>query len=235
MKVGQKIINTQRINMLKIILLMLVMSTGQAEAGIAGDIASSIMSALWAGIKWFFSWIFNAIWNAIKDMFISIGNYILEGVKAMANDIFAAITVAEELVKKNANQTLQSFLGPDSFNTSKILIDMMYTGKLPIQWYLNSVDLDDEMKFLDKVLDNFQIIAILTFSVTMAFNLLCGIILCWYCKSRSFLLKVNGIEERENRRMIANYEKNKSKVRHRLREENKAKNRLMKIQALRQN
>ena len=218
--------------MLKLVLLVLMISTGQAEASLASTIASSIMSAIWEGIKWFFSWIFNAIWTAIKNMFISIGNYILEGVKAMANDIFAAITVAEQQVKQNANKTLQSFLGPDSLNTSKILIDMMYTGTLPIQWYLDGVDLDNEMAFLDRVLDNFQIIAILTLSVSMAFNLLCGVILCWYCKSRRFLLKVNEIEERESRRMIANYEKDKSKIKKQLREENKAKNRLMKIQAL---
>ena len=111
--------------MMKLMLLILIMSTGQAQASLASSIASSIFGAIWDGIKWFFKWIANAIWNAIKSLLTRIGNFILDGVKSMANDIFAAINVAQEQVKSSANKTLSSFLGPNNFNTTKILINLM--------------------------------------------------------------------------------------------------------------
>ena len=218
--------------MIKLVLLLLIMSTGQAEASLASSIVSSIFGQIWAGIKWVVSYIANAIWTAIKNLFIRIGKFILNGVSSMANDIFAAINVAQEQVKSSANKTLSSFLGPNNFNTTKILINMMFTGTLPPQWYLKSVDLDEEMEFLDHVIEKFTIMSSVALGVSMIFNLICGVVLCWYCRSKANLLKVNKIEERESRRMNAVLKKSKDKIRKQIQKDNEYKRHLRHVKAI---
>ena len=56
----------------------------------------------------------------------------------MVEDVFAAISAIENDVKKNADTTLKQGFGL-SKNISDILLEIMYTGELPIQYYTESI------------------------------------------------------------------------------------------------
>ena len=56
----------------------------------------------------------------------------------MVEDVFAAISAIENDVKKNADKTLKQGFGL-SKNISDILLEIMYTGELPNQYYMESI------------------------------------------------------------------------------------------------
>ena len=58
--------------------------------------------------------------------------------KSMVEDIFAAISAMENDVKKNADKTLKQGFGL-SKNISDILLGMMHTRELSIQYYMESI------------------------------------------------------------------------------------------------
>ena len=60
----------------------------------------------------------------------------------MVEDVFAAISAVENEVKKNADETMKQGFGLNK-NITEILLGMMYTGELPIQYYM-----DRQVQFL---------------------------------------------------------------------------------------
>ena len=67
-----------------------------------------------------------------------IGRAIKNELKSMVEDIFAAISDMENDVKKNADKTLKQGFGL-SKNISDILLGMMHTRELSIQYYMKTI------------------------------------------------------------------------------------------------
>lgn len=66
-----------------------------------------------------------------------IGRAIMNELKFMVEEVFAALSAMENDVKKNADKTLKQGFGL-SKNISDILSEMMYSGDLHIQYYMES-------------------------------------------------------------------------------------------------
>ena len=71
---------------------------------------------------------------------LSIGTSLKNALESLVKDIFAAMSAIQTVVKSNAEESLGKIFGEDTiFNYSRILIEMMYTGELPIQYYTHYV------------------------------------------------------------------------------------------------
>ena len=70
----------------------------------------------------------------------------------MVKDIFAAFSATKTVVKTNAESTLGMILGPENFNVSRILLEMMYTGELPMQYYIENISIEKELEHLDQAI-----------------------------------------------------------------------------------
>ena len=141
--------------------LFVILNAQETEAFFLGNIFTS-----------FGEWIkgiFVSIWNWILDLIFSIGKAIVKEIEALVQDIFAALSAAGEYTKSNFNATLNRVFGPEMFSTSKILIDLMYTGELPIQSYMESVDIEDEFAFLDESIALLRFFTFISLGLSLTF------------------------------------------------------------------
>ena len=112
----------------------------------------------------------------------------------MMRDIFAAVSAAEAETKNNLDQSLQHIFGPEMQNTSKLLMDLMYTGELPIQDYISTVKVEDEMKFLDEIMQTFRIVTFVNLAINLTFIFLTFILWTNFCSIRNSFNDVKLLE-----------------------------------------
>ena len=70
----------------------------------------------------------------------------------MVTDVFAAMSAIRTVVKKTAKESLSKMFGEDTRNIEHVLLKMMYTGELPIQYYMENISMEKEFEHLDRVI-----------------------------------------------------------------------------------
>ena len=91
----------------------------------------------------------------------------------MVTDISEALAATTDYATQSANRTLQGIFGSRLFDTSKLILDLMYKGELPVEEYQRNIDIDEEFEFFDKALYNLKIAV----SFDLAFSCLFLVIL----------------------------------------------------------
>jgi hypothetical protein len=121
--------------------------------------------------------------------------------------MFAALSDSEAAFTTYANKSLQKIFGSDKFSTTAILLNMMYTGPLPEQYYMESFDMNEEMKFLSQSLENLRILATVTVCVISSFLAIILFLIIDSCIMRRQLRKVNELEIKVTKEMAAKKKK----------------------------
>ena len=67
----------------------------------------------------------------------------------MVTDISEALAATTDYATQSANRTLQGIFGSRLFDTSKLILDLMYKGELPVEEYQKNIDIDEEFEFFD--------------------------------------------------------------------------------------
>ena len=70
----------------------------------------------------------------------------------MVKDIFAAMSAIRTVVKKTAKESLSKMFVEDTRNIEHVLLKMMYTGELPIQYYMENISMEKEFEHLDRAI-----------------------------------------------------------------------------------
>ena len=153
-------------------------------------------------------------------------------VKELARDMFAAISISGEMVKTNANNTLQNIFGADNFNSTKILMSLMYTGDLPIENYLESLDIDEEFEYLDQALGNLRVVTLTSLGINLTFTFLGIFFMIFYCNLRRRMRKANELEEKIDKKMREKFNKAKRQVLKKLEREKEDRKHLLKLYAM---
>ena len=153
-------------------------------------------------------------------------------VKDLAIDMFAAISISGEMVKTNANNTLQNIFGADNFNSTKILMSLMYTGDLPIENYLESLDIDEEFEYLDQALGNLRVVTLTSLGINLTFTFLGIFFMIFYCNLRRRMRKANELEEKIDKKMREKFNKAKRQVLKKLEREKEDRKHLLKLYAM---
>lgn len=137
--------------------------------------------------------IFVSIWTWFANLILSIGKAIIKSIQDMVQDILTDFSTAGELTRQNLNATMTKAFGADLFNTTNLLLKLMYVGDLPIQYYLSPVDIEDEFKLLDDVIFKLRSVTFVNLAINLMFiviNIL--LYLTYRTLNRSFtILKTN--------------------------------------------
>lgn len=150
----------------------------------------------------------------------------------MATDIFAALSASGKAVKDNANKTLHSIFGAESFNTTRIIMEFMYTGDLPVEFYLTDLDLDQTFGFLESALMNLKIVTYVSLGVNLFFNVCLLIIFLFYCMIRKSLKHADALEVSQSKKMAKKKKLGKKKIQKQILAAKKDSQKLLHVMAL---
>ena len=112
-------------------------------------------------------------------------------------------------LKLSANLTLNSLIANGKDYIRKAMLDMMYTGPLPIEFYFRKIDLDDEIEHLDNIVQFIQILTYLCLAVLCVCNVIMFSLCLCYCLTKRELDRVNVLEMDMEKNLIEEERKRK--------------------------
>ena len=148
--------------------------------------------------------IFSSFGNWVKGIFVSIGEWLVnivwsigESIKnaltSMFKDIFSAMSAMQNEVT-DAQDSLGKVFGSDMFNVSNLLEGMMYTGELPIEYYMKSISVEEEFEQLDEIMTKLRTVIFVWLGISLTFLILIIIIVTFYWKLKKDFLMAQQLE-----------------------------------------
>ena len=111
----------------------------------------------------------------------------------MFKDIFSAMSAMQNEVT-DAQNSLGKVFGSDMFNVSNILEGMMYTGELPIEYYMKSISVEEEFEQLDEIMTKLRTVIFVWLGISLTFLILIIIIVTFYWKLKKDFLMAQQLE-----------------------------------------
>ena len=94
----------------------------------------------------------------------------------------------------NAQDSLGKVFGSDMFNVSNLLEGMMYTGELPIEYYMKSISVEEEFEQLDEIMTKLRTVIFVWLGISLTFLFLIIIIVTFYWKLKKDFLMAQQLE-----------------------------------------
>ena len=94
----------------------------------------------------------------------------------------------------NAQDSLGKVFGSDMFNVSNLLEGMMYTGELPIEYYMKSISVEEEFEQLDEIMTKLRTVIFVWLGISLTFLFLIIIIVTFYFKLKKDFLMAQQLE-----------------------------------------
>ena len=111
----------------------------------------------------------------------------------MFKDIFSAMSAMQNEVT-DAQNSLGKVFGSDMFNVSNLLEGMMYTGELPIEYYMKSISVEEEFEQLDEIMTKLRTVIFVWLGISLTFLILIIIIVTFYWKLKKDFLMAQQLE-----------------------------------------
>ena len=148
--------------------------------------------------------IFSSFGNWVKGIFVSIGKWLVnivwsigESIKnalaSMFKDIFSAMSAMQNEVT-DAQDSLGKVFGSDMFNVSNLLEGMMYTGELPIEYYMKSISVEEEFEQLDDIMTKLRTVIFVWLGTSLMILIVIIFIVTFYCKLKKDFLVAQKLE-----------------------------------------
>ena len=149
--------------------------------------------------------IFSGFGNWVKGIFVSIGKWLVnivwsigESIKnalaSMFKDIFSAMSAMQNEVDTNAQDSLGKMFGSEMFNVSNLLEGMMYTGELPIEYYMKSISVEEEFEQLDDIMTKLRTVIFVWLGTSLMILIVIIFIVTFYCKLKKDFLMAQKLE-----------------------------------------
>ena len=149
--------------------------------------------------------IFVEFGNWVKGIFVSIGKWLVnivwsigESIKnalaSMFKDIFSAMSAMQNEVDTNAQDSLGKMFGSEMFNVSNLLEGMMYTGELPIEYYMKSISVEEEFEQLDDIMTKLRTVIFVWLGTSLMILIVIIFIVTFYCKLKLDFLMAQKLE-----------------------------------------
>ena len=97
-------------------------------------------------------------------------------------------------VDTNAQDSLGKMFGSEMFNVSNLLEGMMYTGELPIEYYMKSISVEEEFEQLDEIMTKLRTVIFVWLGISLTFLILIIIIVTFYWKLKKDFLMAQQLE-----------------------------------------
>ena len=94
----------------------------------------------------------------------------------------------------DAQDSLGKVFGSDMFNVSNLLEGMMYTGELPIEYYMKSISVEEEFEQLDEIMTKLRTVIFVWLGISLTFLILIIIIVTFYWKLKKDFLMAQQLE-----------------------------------------
>ena len=189
---------------------LLVLSYAQPGECIFGvNIGEAILNGLKSAVLGLFNWVY----KTVKDAIVWAATKIRDQVTKTATDMFAAISAAGAGVRRAANQTLQEIFDTVKINQTDVLLKMMHTGPLPPEYYFRKVHVDEEIKFLDLIVDIIRWMTFGALGVLLLCNFIILVLCCCYCLTKKELNRTDSLED-EVTEMLQEEEDTRKALRH---------------------
>ena len=94
----------------------------------------------------------------------------------------------------DAQNSLGKVFGSDMFNVSNLLEGMMYTGELPIEYYMKSISVEEEFEQLDEIMTKLRTVIFVWLGISLTFLILIIIIVTFYWKLKKDFLMAQQLE-----------------------------------------
>lgn len=103
------------------------------------------------------------------------------------SDMYKALQKAGEAITKKTESTIEEFIGVGDNSTGKdieghtqLILALLYTGELPVEWYLRPFDLEEEFEHLENLMQIAIVLAVVYISVTsFCLLILCGLTIAY--------------------------------------------------------
>ena len=149
--------------------------------------------------------IFSGFGNWVKGIFVSVGKWLVnivwsigESIKnalaSMFKDIFSAMSAMQNEVDTNAQDSLGKIFGSEMFNVSNLLEGMMYTGELPIEYYMKSISVEEEFEQLDDIMTKLRTVIFVWLGTSLMILIVIIFIVTFYCKLKKDFLMAQKLE-----------------------------------------
>ena len=155
--------------------------------------AFSLVGNIFSGIGNWFKGIFVSIGEWLVNIVWSIGESIKNALTSMFKDIFSAMSAMQNEVT-DAQNSLGKVFGSDMFNVSNLLEGMMYTGELPIEYYMKSISVEEEFEQLDEIMTKLRTVIFVWLGISLTFLILIIIIVTFYWKLKKDFLMAQQLE-----------------------------------------
>ena len=144
--------------------------------------AFSLFGNIFSGIGDWFKGIFVSIGKWLVNIVWSIGDSIKNALAYMFKDIFSAMSAMQNAANTNVQDSLGKMFGTEMFNISNILEGMMYTGELPIEYYIESISVEKEFEHLDEITTNLRTAIFVWLGISLTFIVIIILLITFYCK-----------------------------------------------------
>ena len=111
----------------------------------------------------------------------------------MFKDIFSAMSAMQNEVT-DAQNSLGKVFGSDMFNVSNLLEGMMYTGELPIEYYMKSISVEEEFEQLDEIMTKLRTVIFVWLGISLTFLIFIILIVTFYWKLKKDFLMAQQLE-----------------------------------------
>ena len=105
------------------------------------------------------------------------------------------MSAIQTVVKSNAEESLGKMFGEDTmFNYSRILIEMMYTGELPVQYYMENISIENEFEHLDRAIFVLRTGTFANMAINLFLLVITMFIITFICKLKKEFEKAQQLE-----------------------------------------
>ena len=156
--------------------------------------AWSLFGNIFSEIGEWFKDIFVSIGKWLSNIVWSIGDSIKNALASMFRDIFSAMSAMQNEVDTNAQDSLGKMFGSEMFNVSNLLEGMMYTGELPIEYYMKSISVEEEFEQLDDIMTKLRTVIFVWLATSLMILIVIIFIVTFYCKLKLDFLMAQKLE-----------------------------------------
>ena len=120
-------------------------------------------------------------------------------------------------VNTNVQDSLGTMFGSEMFNVSNLLEGMMYTGELPIEYYMENISVEKEFEHLDEIITILRTAIFVWLAISLTFIAIIILIVTFYYKLKKDFQNAQELENTVLKEYKLKFKKKKESIRREVR------------------
>ena len=120
-------------------------------------------------------------------------------------------------VNTNVQDSLGTMFGSEMFNVSNLLEGMMYTGELPIEYYMENISVEKEFEHLDEIITILRTAIFVWLGISLTFIVIIILLVTFYRKLKKDFQNAQELENTVLKEYKLKFKKKKESIRREVR------------------